>query len=111
MSKRSHPITQRGSALHRIMLMLQAGPVRRDDIIKAGISPDSYRRAMAKLRRHGWGDQVVMLTPAGLEAIKHLGSWVYDESADRKRKTEAPQPPTLRQIAEVVRPMAGLRWP
>lgn len=108
---RCHPITQRGSALHRIMLMLQGGPVSRADILKAGVTPEAYRHAMAKMKRHGWGDQMVMLTPAGLQALEHLGRWVYDASADRKRKTEAPQPPTLQQIAEIVRPMAGVRWP
>ena len=77
-------------------------------LIEAGVPLPTINQALRTLRDKRWGGTVLQLTPAGLDALKALHGWTHDASADRKRKSEPPDPEQLRAI---VRPMAGVRWP
>lgn len=98
----------RGGGLHRVMEILSAGPATREQLIEAGVPLPTINQALRTLREKRWGGTVLQLTPAGLDALKALHGWTHDDSADRKRKSEPPDPEQLRVI---VRPMAGVRWP
>lgn len=107
MSKR-YPITQRGSAVHRVMTLLQAGPMRRDALVAAGIKPSDLRHALKVLRDHGWGDCALQLSDAGRQALADLESWRYDPSlARQQRRAQTP----MEQIAQIVRQPKASRWP
>lgn len=110
-----HPVACRDSAVHRLLVMLKAGPMRRADIIKAGIKPGEYRDALRTLRSKGWGDCAVSLTTAGRDALAGLEKLEYDSSTDRKvaaRRAKAkPKYADPAQAAAEARAMAGVRWP